>query len=52
MSVEEGLGGLLLVEPEEMMLQYSGANLSLALEDLCLGWKCKLAANYQVTVMD
>ena len=48
MQVERKLGGCLLDLPRQVLFQYSGDNLCLAIEELEGGWRCKQAANYQV----
>ena len=50
MQVERKLGGRLLDVPRQVLFQYSGDNLCLAIEELEGGWRCKQAANYQVTI--
>ncbi|KAK2166829.1 hypothetical protein NP493_1301g00030 [Ridgeia piscesae] len=47
MQVERKLGGCLLDLPRQVLFQYSGDNLCLAIEELEGGWRCKQAANYQ-----
>jgi netrin receptor unc-5 len=49
MQVERRLGGCLLEKPKQMLFQFGGANLCLSIEDFGLGWRCKQAANYQVS---
>ena len=50
MQVERRLGGCLLDKPKQMLYQFGGANLCLSIEDVGQGWRCKQAANYQVSV--
>lgn len=49
MQVERRLGGCLLDKPKQMLYQFGGANLCLSIEDVGVGWRCKQAANYQVS---
>ena len=46
--MERRLGGRLLDNPKQIPFQDGGHNLCLTIEDLCEGWRSKLAANYQV----
>ena len=48
MQMERRLGGRLLDNPKQIPFQDGGHNLCLTIEDLCEGWRSKLAANYQV----
>lgn len=45
--VEQRLGGYLLEQPQQILFQFGGANLCLAIEDLGPGWRFKMQANYQ-----
>ena len=49
LQVERKLGGRLLDQPKQILFQFGGGNLCLSLEELGPGWRCKLAANYQVS---
>jgi len=49
MQVERRLGGCLLDKPKQMLYQFGGANLCLSIEEVGPGWRCKQAANYQVS---
>ena len=49
MQVEKRLGGRLLDTPKALEFTYGGNNLCLQIDDLCPGWRSKLASNYQVS---
>ena len=51
MQVERRLGGRLLDKPKQIPFQDGGHNLCLTIEDLGQGWRSKLAANYQVSLL-
>nr|KAG5709521.1 hypothetical protein BaRGS_023203 [Batillaria attramentaria] len=46
-QVEQRLGGRLLDKPKQIPFQDGGNNLCLVIEELSVGWRSKLAANYQ-----
>ncbi|KAL5018398.1 hypothetical protein ScPMuIL_004120 [Solemya velum] len=46
-QVERKLGGRLLDKPKQIPFQDGGNNLCLTIEELSMGWRSKLAANYQ-----
>ena len=50
-QVESRLGGQLLAKPRQIPFQFGGSGLSLAVEDLGLGWHCKVPDSYQVSVL-
>ncbi len=49
LQVERKLGGRLLDTPKQILFQFGGGNLCMSIEEFGPGWRCKLAANYQVT---
>ncbi|XP_070183045.1 netrin receptor UNC5C-like isoform X2 [Littorina saxatilis] len=46
-QVEQRLGGRLVDKPKQIPFQDGGHNLCLTVEELSVGWRSKLAANYQ-----
>lgn len=46
-QVEKRLGCCLVEKPKQILFQFGGANLCLAMEDVGPGWRSKLPANYQ-----
>ena len=48
LQLERRLAGRLLDKPKTMMFENGGGGLSLSLEDLSIGWRCKPQGDYQV----
>ena len=48
LQLERRLAGRLLDKPKTMSFESGGGGLSLALEDLSIGWRCKPQGDYQV----
>lgn len=46
-QLEKRLGCCLVEKPKQILFQFGGANLCLAMEDVGPGWRSKLPANYQ-----
>ena len=51
LQLERRLAGRLLDKPKTMSFESGGGGLSLALEDLSIGWRCKPQGDYQVSGM-
>jgi len=47
LGVERRLGGQLVETPRQILFQYGGGNLCLTIEEISIGWRCKMHANYQ-----
>lgn len=47
--MEKKLGGCLADKPKSLLFQDGGASLSISLEDISPGWRCKPHTDYQVT---
>lgn len=50
MQMERQHGGRLVDKPKHMLYQYGLGSLCLTVDDLCVGWRCKLNTNCQVLV--
>lgn len=48
--MEKKLGGCLADKPKSLLFQDGGASLSISLEDISPGWRCKPHTDYQVMI--
>lgn len=48
MQMERQQGGRLVDKPRHVLYEYGGGSLCVAVNDLCVGWRCKLNATCQV----
>lgn len=48
--MEKKLGGCLADKPKSLLFQDGGASLSISLEDISPGWRCKPHTDYQVII--
>lgn len=51
-KMERKLGGVLADKPKSLLFQDNGSSLSISLEDIGPGWRCKPHTDYQVSVTE